>query len=65
MNQRDPGTSSTDEPPVPGAALVLQRWNSWAKVWFPETDSTTWVNLAEVGFDCVAAAGSAPPRDDD
>lgn len=37
-------------PPQPGAALVLERWNSWARLYFPETQEWSWVNLADVGF---------------
>jgi hypothetical protein len=39
--------------PQPGAALVLERWNSWARIYFPDTGEWTWVNLAEVGFSAV------------
>lgn len=37
--------------PRPGAALVLERWNSWARLYFPETQEWTWVDLAETGFE--------------
>lgn len=40
-------------PPVPGAALVVQRWNSWVRVYYPDTDESEWVNLAEVEFEPV------------
>jgi len=39
--------------PQPGAALVIARWNSWVRVYFPETQETTWVNLEEVGYQTV------------
>ena len=38
-------------------AKVLQRWNSWVQVWFPDTHETTWVNLDQTGFEPAAGAG--------
>ena len=55
----DPSIDFSAQPPQPGAALVTARWNSWVRVWFPDTDETTWVNLDEVGFETVPAPGSA------
>ena len=40
-------------PPVPGAVLVIQRWNSWVKVFFPDTEQTAWVDLNEVHHERV------------
>ena len=42
------------EPPPPRPALVLERWNSWARVFFPDTQEWTWVDLAEVPFEPAA-----------
>ncbi len=47
--------STTQEPSSP--ALVVNRWNSWVQVWFPETDETTWIDLAETGFAPMGAGG--------
>ena len=44
---------------IPHDALGLERWTTWARVWFSETDETAWVNLAEVDFRPVAGTGSA------
>ena len=40
-------------PPVPGAVLVVQRWNSWVQVYFPDTQETAWVDLNEVHHERV------------
>jgi hypothetical protein len=40
-------------PPVPGAVLVIQRWNSWVQVYFPDTQQTAWVDLNEVHHERV------------
>lgn len=64
MKRNDSHPTEAQAPPRPGAALVVDRWNSWARLWFPENDETAWVNLAEVGFQRVPAAGPATPRDD-
>ena len=44
--QRVPETA-----PQPGAALVLARWNSWVRVYWPDTGETAWVDLAETEFE--------------
>lgn len=64
MKRNDPTSTEGQAPPRPGAALVVDRWNSWARLWFPENDETAWVNLAEVGFHRVQATGSATPPDE-
>ena len=51
-------------PSRPAAALVLARWNSWARLWFPESGTTTWVDLATVGFETVPAPGSVAGDED-
>jgi len=48
-------------PPLAGPALVVDRWATWARLWFPESGLTTWVDLAEVGFEPVPAASSDAP----
>ena len=37
-------------PPQPGPALVVARWNSWVRVWFPDTGDLAWINLDEHPF---------------
>ncbi len=37
--------------PQPGAALVLARWNSWVRVYWPDTGETAWVDLAETAHE--------------
>ena len=46
---------STEAPqaPVQGAVLVLQRWNSWVRVYDPETGETAWVDLGETEYEPV------------
>ncbi len=34
-------------------ALVLARWNSWVRVYYPDTGETAWVDLREVGFEIL------------
>ena len=36
-------------------ALVLARWNSWVRLYFPATGETSWVDLREVGFEILEA----------
>ncbi|HIF41249.1 MAG TPA: hypothetical protein EYQ74_09140 [Planctomycetes bacterium] len=43
--------------PRPGAALVVARWNAWARLWFPETGEAAWVNLDEFDFTPLTALG--------
>ena len=43
--------------PRPGAALVVARWNAWARLWFPETGEAVWVNLDELDFTPLTALG--------
>lgn len=45
----------THSAPAPGAVLVVQRWNSWARVLDPETNETQWVFLGEDDFEMVAS----------
>jgi len=37
--------------PQPGAALVLARWNSWVRLYFPDEGVAEWVNLQDVPFE--------------
>lgn len=48
-------------PPVHGAVLVVERWNSWVRVLDPQSGATRWVNLAETEFE-QARADSAVSR---
>ncbi len=45
--------------PMPGAALVVARWNAWARLWFPETGEGLWVNLEETDFTSLSAPSHA------
>jgi len=35
------------------SALVLARWNSWVRLYFPKTGDILWVDLREVGYEVV------------
>jgi len=37
--------TSTQQAPPDQPALVLQRWNSWVRVFLPQTGETRWVDL--------------------
>lgn len=55
-------SSSTQAPQSP--ALVVNRWNSWVQVWFPETDETTWIDLSSTKFASMSGGDngqSQPP----
>lgn len=39
--------TTIDAPTNASPALVLQRWNSWVRVFLPETQETRWVDLTE------------------
>ena len=46
--------SNVAEPSDDGQrALVLARWNSWVRLYFPETGEMAWVDLREVGFEIL------------
>ncbi len=49
MIPRNPSTEAT---PV----QVVDRWNSWVRVLFPETGETTWVDLSETDYRPLDAA---------
>ena len=38
------------------SALVLARWNSWVRLYFPKTGDVLWVDLNEVGYEVVHPA---------
>ena len=38
------------------SALVLARWNSWVRLYFPKTGDVLWVDLREVGYEVVHPA---------
>ena len=40
-------TSTIEAPTNATPALVLERWNSWVRVFLPETQETRWVDLQE------------------
>jgi len=42
-------THSIDTAPQ-SPALVLQRWNSWVRVFLPDSGETRWVDLGETAF---------------
>jgi len=46
MRLPDPPAEPLSRAPVPGAVLVLERWNSWVHVWIPHEERTAWVDLA-------------------
>ena len=50
--------------PQPEPAQVLERWNSWVRVWFPSSGGSGWINLDEVGWEQVLERPLAetPPR---
>ena len=45
--------------PSPAAALVLERWNSWVRVWLPHTGETVWVDLDQQDFEVMAPKSGA------
>ena len=53
-------TTTQEAPPV-RPALVLDRWNSWVRVLFPETGETRWVDLTQTGYEPLAPE-SGPRR---
>jgi len=34
-------------------AMVLERWNSWVKLYFPSSGGTGWINLDEVDYEVL------------
>jgi hypothetical protein len=42
------------------AAQVLALNGKWAKLWFPDSDETLWVDLSEVDYEPVVARQSPP-----
>jgi|GEM_PF-3486105 len=43
---------STDSQPTEARpALVLQRWNSWVRVYLPESGELRWVDLREARYE--------------
>ena len=47
--------------PQPGAALVVARWNSWVRLYWPETGQIEWVDLRETKFENLSAAATSGP----
>jgi hypothetical protein len=54
-----PMTSSIDTPRQ-SPALVLQRWNSWVRVYLPETGEVRWVDLSSTPHEPLESAEGAP-----
>ncbi|MDP6538784.1 MAG: hypothetical protein QF903_00885 [Planctomycetota bacterium] len=50
-----------EDVPARERALVLERWNSWVRVWLPASGETRWVDLAERGWSAEADAPAAAP----
>jgi hypothetical protein len=44
------------EPPAGEPSLVIARWNSWVRLYYPATGEMTWVDLREVGFEILERA---------
>lgn len=42
---------SSSEEAKSAPALVVDRWNSWVRVWFPDTGDLAWINLDEHPFE--------------
>ena len=42
------------------AAQVLALNGKWAKLWFPESDETLWVDLTQVDYEPAVARQGAP-----
>jgi hypothetical protein len=60
MNTND--SSATASPPGQAPALVLERWNSWVRVFLPDSGEIRWVDLGQVAFDSMQADSQpAPP----
>ncbi|HJP02975.1 MAG TPA: hypothetical protein QF764_14510 [Planctomycetota bacterium] len=43
-------------------ALILERWNSWARVWLPATGESRWIDL-ETQTWAQEGASPAPERE--
>lgn len=55
--------TTTPDAPQASPALVLQRWNSWVRVYLPETREVRWVDLSEATYEPLPEG--APPAGDD
>jgi hypothetical protein len=42
-------------------ALVVDRWNSWVRVWFPDSGDMHWVNLDETEYEPLDESDSEEP----
>ena len=49
MNTND--ATATADPSSQAPALVLERWNSWVRVFLPQNGEIRWVNLQEIGYE--------------
>ena len=46
--------TSSEQQPECAPALVVDRWNSWVRVWFPDSGDLTWINLDEHRFEVLS-----------
>jgi hypothetical protein len=63
MSQANPTLAQwepTFEPST--AAQVLALNGTWAKLWFPESDETLWVDLTQVEYEPVVARQTPPSK---
>jgi hypothetical protein len=42
-------------------AMVLERWNSWVRLYFPSSGGTGWINLDEVDYEVLDGAPLGSP----
>lgn len=47
-------TSPNLVPPAPGAVLVLERWNSWVRVFDPAEGAARWIDLEATEFESIS-----------
>ena len=47
--------------PAPGAALVVARWNSWVRLYWPESGRIEWVDLRETPYENLSTRPSTAP----
>lgn len=52
-------SSQVEAPQSP--ALVVNRWNSWVQVWFPDTDELEWVDLGAKAFEPTSRPSNVQP----
>jgi len=57
----NPLEESPGQAPVPGAALVVARWNSWVRLYWPDTGRIEWVDLREAGYENLSTRTTTAP----